>query len=70
MSLAVFIGGTLALCGFLLWALIRASEAKGVMQEQARRASEDTSNAKKAGEVVAEHRSDNDTIDRLHNGKF
>lgn len=67
-----FLVYALGLLGFLaaLWALVVMAKATGEAREARRQAEEKLKHERKAAEIVAEHRTDDDTIDRLSNGKF
>jgi hypothetical protein len=64
------IGGLLLFCMGIVWALVKVSEGKAVAREKANKAVEDANAANKAGAIIAEHRSDDDTAGRLQSGKF
>jgi hypothetical protein len=65
-----FIGGLLLFCIGVVWVLVKVSEGRAVAQERASKAVEEANAAKKAGAIIAEHRSDDDTASRLQSGKF
>jgi hypothetical protein len=64
------IGGLLLFCGGVVWMLVKVSGERAVARERAKNAVEDANAAKKAGAIVAENRSDDDTAGRLQSGKF
>jgi hypothetical protein len=64
------IGGLLLFCMGIVWALVKVSEDRAVAREKANKAVEDANAAKKAGAIIAENRSDDDTAGRLQSGKF
>ena len=53
MTELALIGGALAFAGFLLWALVKASEGKAVAQEHAEQAKDALDEVRKANEAVA-----------------
>jgi hypothetical protein len=64
------IGGLFVFCGLVVWGLVKVSGGKAVATERAEQARRDADATRKAGAVIAEHRSDDDTVDRLQSGKF
>lgn len=64
------IGGLLLFCMGIVWALVKVSEDRAVAREKASKAVEDANAANKAGAIIAENRSDDDTAGRLQSGKF
>jgi cbb3-type cytochrome oxidase subunit 3 len=66
----VFIGALVLFALGVVWLAMKTSEKKGAAQERAARAKEDADATRKAGAIIAEHRSDDDTVDRLRSNKF
>ena len=70
MTEALVVGGTLAFGGLIIWLVMKAAEAKGAAKEQAAEARRDADATRKAGAVIAEHRSPDDAVGRLQRGDF
>ncbi len=70
MTTALIVGGAVALFGALLWLFGRSSKEEGRQEVIAQVNKEEVENVKKTSEVMAEHRSDDDTARRLRDGNF
>ena len=68
-AILVLVGGVAAIF-FLVWMLAKASRNEGLADARRREAKKDAEATRKAAEIVAEHRTDDATADRLSNGKF
>jgi len=70
MTTALIVGGVIAIFVALLWLYGRTSKEEGRQEVIAKVNKEEVENAKKTGEIMAEHRSDDDTARRLRDGGF
>lgn len=70
MSQFLFWGFLLILCGLMIWAIAKIAEATGEARAMREKAEKDAEDARKAGTVIAENRSPNDTAGRLQRGDF
>lgn len=70
MSQFLFWGFMLILCGGMIWAIAKIAEVAGEARALREQAQKDAEDAKKAGAVIAQNRSPDDTAGRLQQGKF
>jgi hypothetical protein len=66
----LLIGAGLLIISLGLWATVKMAKAVGAANERADQAQRDLEMQKKAGEVLVEHRTADDTVGRLQSGKF
>ena len=70
MSQFFFWGFLTILCGGVIWTIAKIAEATGEARAMRDKAQKDAEDAKKAGAVIAQNRSPDDTAGRLQQGKF
>jgi len=70
MSTLSFLLGGVSAIGFLALIIYWAARNSGRSEALAEMAKRDAENAREAGQILAEHRTVDDTIDKLSNGKF
>lgn len=66
----LFWGFLLIICGGVIWGIAKIAEATGEARAMREKAQKDAEDAKKAGAVIAQNRSPDDTAGRLQQGKF
>ena len=70
MNTLLFWGFVLVLCCLVLWGIAKIAEATGEARAMREKAEKDAEDARKAGAVIAENRSPDDTAGRLRRGDF
>lgn len=70
MSQFFFWAFLLILCGGMIWAIAKIAEVTGEARALREQAAKDAKDAQKAGTVIAQNRSPDDTAGRLQQGKF